>query len=406
MRLFTLITCVALLCEVSIAEEKLRTASCANNGNNVEQNTPDAVADSSTITVSELLEKADTAEKKQSFRKSLRFYLDATKATASHTPEDWENSYEAKTGVARLLTTLSIYESAEDWYNSALIDCYNAISSGENSLGLAHATVATLHKTNKTLAAISLINSIDFSKYPNATLGDRFWFSMMKIEGLCELGRWADVENATVEFLDKDGESMDQGTCGWVTLRRANALIRLGRIDEAQVLLQFVSSSFKPSPIQRNAFEQAKSLRNYFEIRPAIDSTFKSIKTAAFTSNKADGFSVKFSASVVRSRPLSKQMLLGIEVSSIIKECDIESSDELEVQGIKILRVVDGYAASRAGVLSGDVIVAMNDTPYCATLEDYRAFFLALRKEGAGKHVSLSVMRNGEMLDIPVLLGP
>jgi len=73
--------------------------------------------------------------------------------------------------------------------------------------------------------------------------------------------------------------------------------------------------------------------------------------------------------------------------------------------GVRVRFVVPGTPASKAGLLAGDVIVAFGKQRWA---EDgaVAAFAAAVKAERPGTTVELSIVRNGELKKIPVVLGP
>ena len=76
------------------------------------------------------------------------------------------------------------------------------------------------------------------------------------------------------------------------------------------------------------------------------------------------------------------------------------------VGGLIVSTVVPGSPAAQAGLRSGDIIVAFNDTPIRAKLDrEVLGFTQLVREAGAGSQVSLELMRDGERLKKEFVLG-
>lgn len=73
--------------------------------------------------------------------------------------------------------------------------------------------------------------------------------------------------------------------------------------------------------------------------------------------------------------------------------------------GVRVRLVVPGTPASKAGLLAGDVIVAFGKRRWAEdrAVADFAA---AVKAERPGTTVELSIVRNGELKKIPVVLGP
>lgn len=73
--------------------------------------------------------------------------------------------------------------------------------------------------------------------------------------------------------------------------------------------------------------------------------------------------------------------------------------------GVRIRLVVAGTPASKAGLLAGDVIIAFGKQRWEGDAA-VTAFAAAVKAERPGTTVELSIVRNGELKTIPVVLGP
>lgn len=73
--------------------------------------------------------------------------------------------------------------------------------------------------------------------------------------------------------------------------------------------------------------------------------------------------------------------------------------------GVRVRAVVAGTPASKAGLLAGDVIVAFGQKRW---QDDgaVAAFAAAIKAERPGTRVDLAIVRNGELKNVPVVLGP
>lgn len=73
--------------------------------------------------------------------------------------------------------------------------------------------------------------------------------------------------------------------------------------------------------------------------------------------------------------------------------------------GVRVRLVVAGTPASKAGLLAGDVIIAFGKQRWEGDAA-VTAFAAAVKAERPGTTVELSIVRNGELKTIPVVLGP
>jgi hypothetical protein len=69
--------------------------------------------------------------------------------------------------------------------------------------------------------------------------------------------------------------------------------------------------------------------------------------------------------------------------------------------GVRVQQVMDGSAAAAAGLLSGDLIVAIDDT----AVTDLRSFSAALKTHSPGATVRVHVLRDGEEIALLAVLG-
>jgi hypothetical protein len=72
-----------------------------------------------------------------------------------------------------------------------------------------------------------------------------------------------------------------------------------------------------------------------------------------------------------------------------------------EGEGVRVQQVMPGSAAETAGILSGDVIVALDGEP----VSDLRSFSALLKARNPGDPVEVSVLRDGENRIITAVLG-
>jgi serine protease Do len=92
---------------------------------------------------------------------------------------------------------------------------------------------------------------------------------------------------------------------------------------------------------------------------------------------------------------------LGVSIQPVTKEiADALGLDKAE--GALVSAPQPGTPAATAGLKSGDVIVSLDG----ATVEDARALARRIAAEGAGKKITLGVVREGKRSDVPVTLGP
>jgi len=96
----------------------------------------------------------------------------------------------------------------------------------------------------------------------------------------------------------------------------------------------------------------------------------------------------------------SKRAFLGVAF-------EVNSGLEFQgkrVAGLKILRVLKGESADRAGVLDGDILLAIDGKPFPATSTHDGVRSRIARLE-AGQNVSLAIMRGDEQREIRLQLG-
>jgi S1-C subfamily serine protease len=96
----------------------------------------------------------------------------------------------------------------------------------------------------------------------------------------------------------------------------------------------------------------------------------------------------------------TRQGYLGIS-SSPVRLPAGQRGDRQQSDGLLVNGVVDGSPAARGGVLVGDVILAFDGT----VVDEPEALLTLLRGERIGRPVALTVLRGGELRDIPVTVG-
>jgi S1-C subfamily serine protease len=96
----------------------------------------------------------------------------------------------------------------------------------------------------------------------------------------------------------------------------------------------------------------------------------------------------------------TRQGYLGIS-SSPVRLPAGQRGDRQQSDGLLVNGVVDASPAARAGVLVGDVILAFDGT----VVDEPEALLTLLRGERIGRPVALTVLRGGELREIPVTVG-
>jgi S1-C subfamily serine protease len=91
---------------------------------------------------------------------------------------------------------------------------------------------------------------------------------------------------------------------------------------------------------------------------------------------------------------------LGIQYEDI--DPGVQSTENLSLQnGALITAVSDGSPASKSGLLEGDIITGINSQ----TINQNQNLDSLMGKFSAGTQVTLKILRNGQNIDVPVVLG-
>lgn len=120
---------------------------------------------------------------------------------------------------------------------------------------------------------------------------------------------------------------------------------------------------------------------------------------------------------------LLTSIVLALPASAAEPECDWEATacvkymvDNLENKGWigieleyekgnspTVIRVIGGSPAEAAGLVAGDVLVSFDGVPYATATEDQLSE--AKKAMVPGREVRITVRRDGEDMDLPVMLG-
>ena len=72
-----------------------------------------------------------------------------------------------------------------------------------------------------------------------------------------------------------------------------------------------------------------------------------------------------------------------------------------EGEGVRVQQVMPGSAAEKAGILAGDVVVALDDRP----IVDLRGYSALLKEHAPGDAVEVTLLREGERITVSTELG-
>lgn len=103
-------------------------------------------------------------------------------------------------------------------------------------------------------------------------------------------------------------------------------------------------------------------------------------------------------ASYFKHHLLDRNGFLGIELSMWPITHDDDERIPKDHVGIGVQRVMHGLAAARDGVLQEDVIIAIDGHP----IAHAAAFGQIIRQAGAGAELTLTILRSGRELPVPV----
>jgi serine protease Do len=129
------------------------------------------------------------------------------------------------------------------------------------------------------------------------------------------------------------------------------------------------------------------------------------VNTLIDTTGQGIGFSipinvVKSIADQLRANGKVSHPYLGINFQTIDKT--LQAIKQLPVSdGAYVATVVSGGPAAKAGMLAGDIITKLEGQAINATNE----LDVFLQRYPAGKQVTLTILRNGQTLELPVVLG-
>jgi S1-C subfamily serine protease len=96
----------------------------------------------------------------------------------------------------------------------------------------------------------------------------------------------------------------------------------------------------------------------------------------------------------------TKQGFLGVS-STTVRLRDAQSAGRSQKYGLLVTSVVEGGPADKAGVLIGDIIVALDGKP----IEEPEALITLLRSDRAASPAALTVIRAAEVRELRVAIG-
>lgn len=130
------------------------------------------------------------------------------------------------------------------------------------------------------------------------------------------------------------------------------------------------------------------------------------VRGNGFTSDQAEGLGFAVSVNVVKA--VSDQLIalgrvvrpyLGIAWDAVTP--DIAQYNNLPVQwGVYVRSVSDNSPAASAGLQAGDILTKIGDT----ALDETHPFINTLWKYGVGEQIMVEVLRDGQVIDLPVIL--
>lgn len=152
-----------------------------------------------------------------------------------------------------------------------------------------------------------------------------------------------------------------------------------------------------------------KPTRTLKELAEAIDA-FKDRELIPITVQRREEVLI----SAVRNKPPSDpspsmelpRAWLGVRTQVITRQV-AEALGQPELKGFRVTEVLPYTEASKSGIQVGDIIVALNGEPLEASrVQDARDLERRVEQLTIGENATLTVLRNGERLDIPVKMEP